>query len=57
MVALLFLFAPPSAHTNHKLAYQSAHQKSLSAVHKVLYLGSFPHRAISSCKLICDALL
>jgi hypothetical protein len=31
------LSPPPSARTNHKLACQSAHQPSLSAVHKARY--------------------
>ena len=39
---------PPSAHTNHKPARQSAHQQSLSAAHKSLYLTPFSPRGISS---------
>jgi len=38
------LSPPPSVHTNHKPAGQSAHQQLLSAVHKALYRAPFlPH--------------
>jgi len=40
--------SPPSAHTNRKPAGQSAHQQSLSAARKSLYLAPFSPRGISS---------
>ena len=53
MLSLLFLSPPPSAHTNHKPAYQSAHQRSLSAVRKALYPFPFSSRGISSAVRAC----
>ena len=45
---------PPSAHTNHKPTGQSAHQQSLSVVHRVHYLAPFSPRDVSSAVRVCS---